>query len=290
MAFKPNRDRADRAFGPVGFGINTNLLSLNAQRHLAETDEALRTAFERLSSGLRINHASDDPAGLAIADRLKRDQRVAAQGIRNANDGISLLSLGDQALGQISDIVARLSELASESASGTLTNTERTDLQVEFSQLVAEVGRIATTTTFNGVAVLAGATTISIQVGLDGTAASRVDVATVDATPTALFGGTPLSVATAAGAQTALGVLTTAVQTVASARAGFGAGESRLLTAIATLRVAAESYAQAESRIRDADIAAETAALTRAQILQSVGTAVLAQANQQPAFALQLLR
>ncbi|HXJ35855.1 MAG TPA: flagellin [Candidatus Eisenbacteria bacterium] len=273
----------------MGFGINTNLLSLNAQRHLAETDEALRTAFERLSSGLRINHASDDPAGLAIADRLKRDQRVAAQGIRNANDGISLLSLGDQALGQITDIVARLSELASESASGTLTNTERADLQVEFAQLVAEVGRIATTTTFNGVALLAGATTISIQVGLDGTAASRVDVGTVDATPAALFGGT-LSVATAAGAQSALGVLTTAVQTVASARAGFGAGESRLLTAISTLRVAAESYAQAESRIRDADIAAETAALTRAQILQSAGTAVLAQANQQPAFALQLLR
>ncbi len=274
----------------MAFTINTNLLALNAQRHLAETDEALRTAFERLSSGLRINHASDDPAGLAIADRLKRDQRVAAQAIRNANDGISLLSLGDQALGQVSDILTRLSELASQSASGTLTDPERASLQLEFGQLVQEIDRIATTTTFNGVVVAGGVGTISVQVGLDGTASSRIDVSTVNATTATLFGGATLSVDTAANAQTALGTLTTAIQSVASGRATLGAGESRLLSAVSTLRVAQESYAQAESRIRDADIAAETAALTRAQILQSAGVAVLAQANQQAKLVLELLK
>jgi flagellin len=274
----------------MAFTINTNLLAMNAQRHLAESQRALETAFERLSSGLRINHASDDPTGITIADRLRRDQRVAAQGIRNANDGISLLSIGDQALGQIGDLLTRMSEIAAQSASGIVTDPERAHLQTEFAGLISEIDRIVAGATFNGTSVLGAPATISVQVGLDGTAASRVDVATVNATSAQLLGAVAPTVATQAGAQAAITTLATAIQTAAGLRGGFGAGENRLLAAIDALRVAQESYATAESRIRDADVAAETAALTRAQILQSAGVALLAQANQQAKLVLELLK
>jgi flagellin len=274
----------------MAFTINTNLLAMTAQRHLAESQRALETAFERLSSGLRINHASDDPTGIVIADRLRRDQRVAAQGIRNANDGISLLSIGDQALGQIGDILTRMSELASQSSSGIVTDAERVHLQSEFADLIGQIDRLANGAGYNGISVLNAASTLAIQVGLDGTAASRINIATVNVTSAQLLGAIAPAIDTQANAQAAIAPLTTAIQTVASTRGAFGSGENRLLAAIDALRVTQDSYATAESRIRDADVAAETAALTRAQILQSAGVALLAQANQQAKLVLELLK
>ena len=154
--------------------INTNVSSLNAQRHLEESGASLRSSIERLSSGLRINDAFDDAAGLAIADKLGRDVRVSNQAIRNANDGLSALAIGEKALGQVSATVTRLSELASQSASGTVTDTQRSAIQAEFTALLSEIGRISNVSTFNGVQLLSAGTTVSLQVGLDGTSNSQI--------------------------------------------------------------------------------------------------------------------
>jgi flagellin len=269
--------------------VNTNLASLNVLRHLATSDALLRRSFERIASGLRINNAFDDPAGLAIADRLGADVRIATQAIRNANDGLSALAIGEKALGQETAILERLAELASESASGLVSDSQRSALQAEFAALLAEIDRIAGTTTFNDVSLLSPGTTVAVQVGLDGSASSRIEFATVDGSATGL-GIASTSVATQAGAQAALPLIADAIETVALRRGTFGAVESRLLSAIENLRVAVENFTAAESRIRDADVAAETANLTRASILQQAGVAILAQANQQPAIALLLLR
>jgi flagellin len=270
--------------------VNTNLFSINAQRNLEETSGGLKTSLARLSSGLRINDAVDDAAGLAIADKLQRDVRVASQAIRNANDGISALAIGEKALGKVTDTLVRLSELASQAATGTITNTQRSAIQQEFGQLLSEISRISNTTTFNGVNLLSSGTTVSVQVGLDGTTNSRIDFTTVDGSLSGIFSGqTAIAADTASNAQSALGILTSAIATVTEKRGVLGAYQSRLLTAIANLRVARENFSAAESRIRDADVAAETANLTRAQILQQAGVAILAQANQQPTLALNLL-
>ncbi len=271
--------------------VNTNLAALNAQRHLEESGASLSKSLERLSSGLRINNASEDAAGLAIADKLERDVRVANQAIRNANDGLSALAIGEKALGNVTDILTRLSELASESATGTVSDTQRSAIQQEFTQLLSEVTRISTVTTFNGVQLLSAGTTVAIQVGLDGTTNSQISFTSVDGSLSGILAGsTAIAASTQGSAQSALGILTSAIATVAQTRGTLGAYESRLQLAIANLRVASENFSAAESRIRDTDVAAETANLTRASILQQAGTAVLAQANQQPALALQLLR
>lgn len=270
--------------------VNTNLFSINAQRNLEETAGGLKTSLARLSSGLRINDAVDDAAGLAIADKLQRDVRVASQAIRNANDGISALAIGEKALGKVTDTLVRLSELASQAATGTITNTQRSAIQQEFGQLLSEISRISNTTTFNGVNLLSAGTTVSVQVGLDGTSTSRIDFTTIDGSLSGIFSGqTAIAADTASNAQSALGILTSAIATVTEKRGTLGAYQSRLLTSIANLRVARENFSAAESRIRDADVAAETANLTRAQILQQAGVAILAQANQQPTLALSLL-
>ncbi|MCW5893668.1 MAG: flagellin FliC [bacterium] len=270
--------------------VNTNLFSINAQRNLEETAGGLKTSLQRLSSGLRINDAVDDAAGLAIADKLQRDVRVASQAIRNANDGISALAIGEKALGKVTDTLVRLSELASQAATGTITNTQRSAIQQEFGQLLSEISRISNTTTFNGVNLLSAGTTVSVQVGLDGSSDSRIDFTTIDGSLSGIFSGqTAIAADTASNAQSALGILTSAIATVTEKRGTLGAYQSRLLTAIANLRVARENFSAAESRIRDADVASETANLTRAQILQQAGVAILAQANQQPTLALNLL-
>ncbi len=270
--------------------VNTNLASINAQRHLETNQASLRTSLERLSSGVRINDAYDDAAGLAIADKLQRDSRVTAQAIRNANDGLSALSIAEKTLSTVTSIVTRLTELASQSATGTINNTQRSAIQNEFRELLSEIDRIAKTTTFNGVSLLSGGQNLTLQVGLDGATTSRITVTTVDAQLSTLgIEASTLAVSTAESAQSALGALTSAIATVASNRGTLGAYESRLLSAIANARVAREQFIAAEGRIRDADVAAETANLTRASILQQAGVAVLAQANQVPALALQLL-
>jgi flagellin len=268
--------------------VNTNVPSLNAQRQLETSSDSLRKSLERLSSGLRINSAADDAAGLAIADKLRADIRIASQAIRNANDGISAISIGEKALGKAGDILTRLSELASQSATGLVTNVQRSAIQEEFQALVSEIDRISNSTTFNGVQLLSAGTTVSLQVGLDGTANSRIAFSTVDGSASGI-GLANVAVSTADAAQSALGLITSAIELVVSRRGTLGSIESRLNTAIANLRVARENFAAAESRIRDTDVAEETANLTRATILQQTGVAVLAQANQQPSLAIQLL-
>jgi flagellin len=271
--------------------VNTNLASLNAQRNLAGTSSLVSTSLERLSSGLRINNAYDDSAGLAIADKLARDVRVVNQAIRNANDGLSALAIGDKALGTITDIVTRASELASESATGTVSDAQRSSIQNEFAALLSEIDRISSVTTFNGVQLLSPTQTLTIQVGLDGSTASQISFSTADGSTSALgLTNTGVAVSTQASAQAALGLLTSAIASIAQSRGKLGAYESRLLTAISSLQVASENYSAAESRIRDTDVAAETANLTRGQVLQQAGVAVLAQANQQPQLALKLLQ
>jgi flagellin len=273
----------------MALNIFTNVPSLNAQRHLEGSSNNLNKSLERLSSGLRINSASDDAAGLALADRLRADVRIASQAIRNANDGISAISIGEKALGKVGEILTRLSELASQSATGLVSDTQRSAIQTEFTALVSEVDRISVTTSFNGVNLLSGGTTVALQVGLDGSANSRISFSTVDGSSSGI-GLSSVSVSTAGAAQSALGSITTAIANVAQSRGSLGAIESRLNTAIQNLRVARENFSSAESRIRDADVAEETANLTRNTILQQAGVAILAQANQQPQLALQLLR
>ena len=273
----------------MALNVNTNVPSLNAQRHLSDSTLSLNRSLERLSSGLRINAASDDAAGLAIADRLRSDVRIATQAIRNASDGISAISIGEKAIGKTGEILTRLNELASQAASGLVADSQRSAIQEEFTALVSEIDRISNTTTFNGVSLLSAGATVSLQVGIDGTSNSRIAFTTVDGTSSGI-GLSSVAVSTAAAAQSALDLINSAIATVVSRRGSLGSVESRLNTAVANLRVSRENFSAAESRIRDADVAEETANLTRSSILQQAGVAVLAQANQQPSLALTLLR
>jgi flagellin len=279
----------------------SNVASLRAQTQLSRTTQKLSTVYERLSSGLRINRASDDPAGLSLADSLRADSRIAAVAIRNANDGISITSIANAALDEISNILTRLSELATQSANGVYTNAQRSALSSEFVALGSEIERIAVTTEFNGVKLLSGSNTVTLQVGLDGSANSRISIQAVQATLQAVGLASPgssalsfsiigtTSAASQLAAQNALDQITLAISSLSTIRGTIGAAESRLNVAIGYLQVARENFIAAESRIRDADIAAETAELVRLQVLQQAGVAVLAQANQQPALVRDLL-
>jgi flagellin len=273
----------------MALNINTNVPSLNAQRHLSNSTLSLNRSLERRSSGRRINSASDDAAGRASADKLRADTRIASQAIRNANDGISAISIGEKAIGKTEDVLTRLAELASQASSGLVSDVQRSAIQDEFGALVSEIDRISNTTTFNGVNLLSAGTTVSLQVGLDGSSNSRISFTTVDGSSSGV-GLSGVAVSTSGAAQSALGAITSAIATVAQRRGTLGSIESRLNVAIENLRVARENFAAAESRIRDADVAEETANLTRNTILQQAGVAVLAQANQQPSLALTLLR
>ena len=282
--------------------IRTNIASINAQKNLSESSRRLQTAYERLSSGMRINRASDDAAGLAIAETLKVDSRIAGVAIRNANDGISIIAITDGAIGQITNVLSRLAELAEQSANGVFSNEQRSSLQLEFTALMSEVERIAYTTEFNGLKLLSGGGNVSFQVGFDGTSLSSIQYSGVQATLAALnlaAAGTSnhsysISATTVEASQSAsrlaLDAIRSAVTSVTRNRGTLGAAESRLETTISNLQVARENFTAAESRIRDADVAAEAAELTRLNILQQAGSAILAQANQQPQLALQLLQ
>ena len=282
--------------------LGSNIASLQAQRRLASATDRLGKTFERLSSGQRINRASDDAAGLAIADSLRAAQRVATVAIRNANDGISTIAIADSALGEIGNVLSRLAELAEQSANGVFSTTQRSALANEFVALSSEVERIATTTQFNGVALLSGGSTLTLQVGFNSGSTSQISFTGVQGTLQALglaTSGTSvlsfsLNGATIAEGQSAsraaLDAVNNAITSLASTRGTLGATESRLQVAINSLTVARENFASAESRIRDVDVASEAAELTRLNILQQAGAAVLAQANQQPSLALSLLR
>lgn len=282
--------------------IRTNVPSLLAQRNLDQSSGQINTAYERLSSGLRINRAKDDAAGLAIAESLRAEGRVASVAIRNANDGISIISIADQAIGQIGNVLSRLAELAEQSANGVYSNTQRSALSNEFSALTSEIERIAITTEFNGLRLISGGGEVVFQVGFNGSSLSQVSYNGVAATLQSLgLAGTGSSVviysiidssdlASQSASRTALDAINSAITSVNRNRGTLGAAESRLEITIANLQVARENFKAAESRIRDVDVASEAAELTRLNILQQAGASILAQANSQPQLALQLLR
>ena len=282
--------------------LGSNIASLQAQRRLSNATQALGTTYERLSSGQRINKASDDAAGLAIADSLRASQRVASVAIRNANDGISTIAIADSALGEIGNVLSRLAELAQQSANGVFSVTQRSALSNEFVALGSEIERIAVTTEFNGVKLLSGNSAVVLQVGFNSTSTSQISYTGVQGTLAALglantnnsamsfsLNGVSL-VEGQSSSRLALDAVNSAIQSLASTRGTLGAAQSRLEVAINNLSVARENFASAESRIRDVDVASEAAELTRLGILQQAGSAVLAQANQQPGLALSLLR
>ena len=282
--------------------VGSNIASLQAQRRLGIATDSLTNTFERLSSGQRINKASDDAAGLAIADSLRADQRIASVAIRNANDGISTIAIADSALGQIGNVLSRLGELAEQSANGVYSTAQRSALANEFIALGSEIERIAVTTKFNGVQLLSGSASVVLQVGFDSGSTSQVSFAAIQGT----LAGLGLAAAnksaltysindngtdTAQSAsRLALDAINGAIQSLASTRGQLGATESRLRVSINNLSVSRENFAAAESRIRDVDVASEAAELTRLNILQQAASSVLAQANQQPSLALSLLR
>jgi flagellin len=263
--------------------INTNVSSLNAQRNLTTSQNSLATSMQRLSSGLRVNSARDDAAGLAIADRMNAQVRGINVAIRNANDGISLAQTAEGALATVTDALQRLRELAVQAQNGSNGTSDRANLDTEYQQLSAEITRIATQTKFNGIAIVgAGAGAQTFQVG-----ANNGDTLTVTTTAVTTVGG---GLTTAAAASTALAAIDASLDVITTNRATYGAAMSRFEFAVSNLRISGENQSAARGRIMDADFAAETAELSRSQILQQAGTAMVAQANQLPQQVLQLLR
>ncbi len=299
--------------------INTNIASLNAQRNLNMSQGMLGVAMQRLSSGLRVNSAKDDAAGLAIAERMNTQIRGMTVAVRNANDGISLAQTAEGSLGKIGDMLQRMRELAVQAANGTNNNDDRSSLNNEFVQLQTEISRLVRNTTFNGSQILTGAaTTYTFQVGANATVDDQISVsvtdmlttttaagkndgalaAVIDSTITDIINtgaagtGTTFDVYAGGtqGALDSLAKIDLALAQVNLGRSTFGATQNRFDAVIANLQVAVENQAAARSRIMDADYAQETSNLSRAQILQQAGNAMVAQANQMPQQVLQLLK
>jgi flagellin len=283
--------------------INTNLVSLNAQRNMNGSQMALATSMQRLSSGLRVNSAKDDAAGLAIADRMNTQIRGNNVAIRNANDAISMNQTAEAALGSVGDIFQRMRELAVQSANGTNSASDRTSLNQEFVQLAQEVTRTLGGTTFNGQSILASTATQTFQVGANNNSSvDRISVTgfawsanagIIGVTGTAVISGTQVptqQVTDVATAQAALTTLDAALTSVNTQRANYGAAQNRFENVISNLMVNTETQSAARGRIVDADYAAESASMSRAQILQQAGNAMVAQANQLPQSVLSLLR
>jgi flagellin len=283
--------------------INTNLVSLNAQRNLSTSQSQLSNAMQRLSSGLRVNSAKDDAAGLAIAERMNTQVRGMNVAMRNANDGISMAQVGEGALGKVSDLFQRMRELAVQSANGTNGDDDRLSLNEEFVQLAQEVTRTLEGTQFNGRSILSDTAANTFQIGanndssidrisvdgFDWTAASEI----TNVVSTGVITGTEvptLQITDITGAQDVIAAIDTAIDEINSQRAEFGAVQNRFENVISNLMVATENQSAARSRIMDADYAAETANLSRAQILQQAGNAMVAQANQLPQQVLSLLQ
>jgi len=283
--------------------INTNLVSLNAQRNLASSQALLSTSMQRLSSGLRVNSAKDDAAGLAIAERMNTQVRGMNVAMRNANDAISLAQVGEGALGKVSDIFQRMRELAVQAANGTNNDDDRVSLNREYLQMAQEATRTLGGTQFNGVTILASTGSNTFQIGANSD--SMIDRLTFDnfawTTATAITAvvgsvvitGTstaPTAITDIGGAQAAITAIDAAIDVVNSQRATFGAVQNRFENVISNLMVASENQSAARSRIMDADYAAETSNLSRAQILQQAGNAMVAQANQLPQQVMSLLQ
>ncbi len=279
----------------MSISINSNISSLNAQRNLSKTQATLQTSLQRLSSGLRINSAADDAAGLGISTLMNAQVRSMNQATRNANDGISLVQTADGSLSETTSILTRMRELAVQSANGTLNNaTDRVYIANEFIQLQDEIDRIANSSKFNNQSLLTAASTFAMQVGTGTTAGTdTITITTGNATTTGLSvtkGAGNVEVGTAVLATAAITAIDTAINTVNNLRSNLGAMQNRLTSTINNLQVAAENTSAAQSRIQDVDVASETANMTRANILSQAGVAILAQANQAPMAALKLLQ
>lgn len=279
----------------MAISIVTNVGSLNAQRNLSRTQGMLSKGLSRLSSGLRINNAADDAAGLAISEKLKSQIRSMGQAERNANDAVSLLQTAEGAMSEVSGMLTRIRELAVQSGNDTLGAAERGFIQNEVADLRSEIDRIAEVTEFNGSKLIDGsATSLTFQVGVHNTTNDRVSLSINDmhASQMGIGVGSQLSdvdVSTLTGAQAALNIVDAAISDVSSGRASIGASQNRLQVTIANLATARENLSAANSRIRDVDVAAESAELTKQNILMQAGVSVLAQANQAPSMALSLL-
>lgn len=280
--------------------INSNIASLVAQNNLSGTQSSLQTSLQRLSSGMRINSAKDDASGLFTAELMSSAIRGSNQAVRNANDGTSLAQTAEGALGQIANNLQRIREIAVQSSNGSLTDSGRTGLQAETDQLTQEISRITDTSKFNGVSLLSASASLTFQVGADGATNNQVSVAT---TSLAVSGSSGLytysatltatnvvNVSSAASSSAAIANIDADIAKVAKQRATFGAVQNRFDAVTSNLTNYAQNLTAARSRITDTDFAAETANLTRMQVLQQAGTAMLSQANAIPQSVLALLR
>ena len=277
--------------------INTNIASLNAQRNLNASQSSLTTAMQRLSSGMRVNSAKDDAAGLAIAERMNAQVRGMNVAIRNANDGISLAQTAEGALSKVGDALQRMRELAIQSRNWTNSSSDKDSLNKEFAELQSEITRVLGGTTFNGKAILgADATTMDFQIGANTSTDDLISIATTNMTSATDISAVTVSTAVidssaSVGAiGTVIDNIDLALDLVNNTRATFGATQSRFDAIISNLQQSVENQSAARSRIMDADFAAETAAMSRGQILQQAGTAMVAQANQLPQQVLRLLQ
>ena len=286
----------------MGLSLASNIAALSTQTKLTRTTSQLNDSFARLSSGLRINKAADDPAGLALADSLRADSRIAAVAVRNANDGLSIAAVTDSSLSEIGNILNRMVELATQSSNGVYSTTQRSALSTEFLALGSEIDRIAKATTFNGIALLSGSSAITLQVGFRSDSNSQIILQGVQGTLSALglsgnAGGGILtysiidstSIGAQAAALAAVSAVTNAITSLTTIRGIVGASQSRLTSAVNYLQAVRENFIAAESHIRDLDVAQEVSRMVRLQVLQKAQTAIAAQANQQPSLVLDLL-
>lgn len=269
--------------------VNTNLASMNAINNLNKTTKELSGTFARLSSGLRINSAADDAAGLAVAENLESTRRAATVAARNANDGISMIQVAEGATEEITNMLQRMKELSIEAASETLADTERQYIDDEYQELILEIDRIAAVTTFNGIQVADGSVpTVSVHVGFTTTAADSITV-NLTAVDVAALGLTGTDTTTSVTALAVSDAVDAALTVLNASRSTLGAAQNRLDSAINNLNTFTENTMAAESRIRDADFASETAELAKLQIIQQAGIAVLGQSNVVNQGALSLL-
>jgi len=275
--------------------INTNMASLSAQRALQSTNSSLSTSMQRLSTGLRINSAKDDSAGLAIAERMTSQVRGMTVASRNANDAISLAQTAEGSLGKVGESLQRMRELAVQSANSTNDTSDRANLNEEYTALATEVSRVLEGTKFNGKNLLnSAATDMAFQIGADTDATDRITVALRDMTAgtgmAAAITGAAASISTVDASLTTISNLDAAIDEVTSARSNLGSVQNRFESVVANLATSQENITSARGRITDADFAVESANLSRAQVLSQAGNTMLAQANQQPQQVLSLLR
>jgi flagellin len=270
--------------------IRTNVASLNAQRNLSQTQNSLDSSMSRLSSGYRITRAGDDAAGLGISTKLEAQIRSYNQAIRNANDGLSVIQTTESSLNETANILTRLRELAMQSSSDGIGDSERSFIDTEASKLTEEIDRIAETTKFNGAALLDGsATTLNFHVGVEDTTSDVISFTTLDGTTATLLTASGIDLSGRDTAASALSTIDDAIALVSDARSTLGAAGNRLQSAINNIQAFSEQLSAANSRIKDVDVAEETSRMARSSILQQAGVSVLAQANQQPQLALKLL-